>query len=276
MNAKDFILSLNEEKLLDIYCQRYCKLNTIRHKTEPGAMKNKKKFLKRRLKYFLNQVKQIKPIETSDEILWGRTYWDYDIVDDGKGGWKYPLIKFGDVSIVNKEDWKFNLNPQLINTFEERDKNFYIVPYSLMYIDPAYILGLEIFNQGDDYKIAADILHELTWFGYNLKRISKHMKQSEDMLEQRYEEVKEAIETGEIEKSKVLDDIKEDIGISDGTFKDKEEIEKWIEEETKEMNARLKEVCLLNYNLSVMYYNDLNPKLKEYWKYDKVSKDDQI
>ena len=255
MIVKDFLFSLDIERLSEVYFKEYYDVDYKHQEAREHGIDDYESFTKDKVFYLMEQLEKIQPTNHPDEVLWGRAFFDHDIVDDGKGGWEYPLMKIEDVSILNKEDWKCGLMPAKIENWNERDNDFHIETYSLMFVEPEYILGLELFNQGDDYRIAASILYEISWFGYNLEENKENAEKEKSILDERAKEVEAAIENGESENWHTWEDLKAELDIPEET-----------EEERMATVRRMEEVGIINYNLNVDYYMTLDEKIKEYWK----------
>ena len=254
VKVKDFLFSLDIDKVGDIYFKEYYDVDYRHVEARENGITDYRSHIKDKVEFFMDQLKDIVPIENPDEILWGRAFYDHDIVDDGNGGWNYPLIKIEDVSILCKKDWKTDLELSTIESWADRNDDFHIETYSLMFVEPEYILGLELFNQGNDYRIAAAILHELSWFGYDLEENKKNTEKEKAILDERSKEVENAIENGESEMWHTWEDLRSELGFPEET-----------EDERKDTIKRMEEIGVMNYNLNVWYYKDMNEKVKKYW-----------
>lgn len=184
MIAKDFILSLDEEKLFDIYYDTF-RQNDIFFQDRAQKLNLSPQQLSRKsLSLTLSDIKRIEPKPNESEFLCPFLWYDYDINDD----LSYTISEYMSSSILKKEDLK-NLSPlPHIKSYEEViGSSILFETYSLLFVPWEELLGMEFLYIPEDrkYEIAADFLHELTFMGYDSKTSKENSEKEMKTLSDR-------------------------------------------------------------------------------------------
>jgi len=187
-------------------------------------------------------IKTTEPIKNDEDFIFG--YISLDL-DDDLNPENIPAFycfkkeeidgKTFDFTIENQEDIKYEQFP---------------ISYGLMFLDWEEILGYNVipyFEQVSELELAAQLLWELTWFGYTKEDYNKNAQTESKELQSRSEEAEQAIKDGNKEYFISWDEVKEELFnemYSDLTdeekIKQKEEDDKHLQEfleKSKELNV---------------------------------------
>lgn len=241
MIVKDFLLSLDLEKLAQVYCKDSLSrdIEFVAQLKDHSIDINKKSY--DLINNFISQIKTINPEHTPNEFLMVMLYYDFDYTDD----LEMFKTKTYDAFILNKDDCTNPVKREFVKSLKEVHDNEYVwIPYSLMFVSWEKILGLEIGYLPDDiYAAAVAIIDELTFFGFDKNENDARVKEETAELDR----INSEIEAGEVEY--VPFDAEE--------FRRKFDLpEKTPEEKAKEDDLS-KQIMIDNINESYRIYNML-------------------
>lgn len=192
MNVKELILSQNIDDLINYekehFIPEYEDYETTAKRYENG------------FKLSIQDIKNTIPINDSENIIYGIKCQEVNTDDTIETTIDHCNIKISELL-------KMNSNIE-IKTFDDIEKTHMPTHWSLMFIDWETILGYQVIETDfvSNLELAAEILWELTFFGYTKEQNMINSKKEADILDERSKELDEAIETGDTSRYISIDD----------------------------------------------------------------------
>lgn len=215
MNVKELILSQNTEELIkymqDHFIAEYEDYDKLSKRYDKG------------FRLSIEDIKKTIPKNNSEELIYGMKCKEMHIDKTIEESIEHCNIKVSELLKMHSD--------VEIKTFDDFTKTKMPEHWSLMFIDWESILGYQVIETEfvSNLELAAEILWELTFFGYEKEINLENSKKEADELDKRTKEVKEAIEVGDNSKFITIDDeyflnLEKKLGLYDGLTD--EEIEK--------------------------------------------------
>lgn len=255
MNVKELILSQNIDDII-----QYLKENFI------PEYEDYDKISKRYDKGFRLSIKDIKntiPITNSENIIYGIKCQEVNTDEIIETTIDHCNIKISELL-------KMNSNIE-IETFEDIEKAHIPTHWGLMFVDWETILGYQVIETDfvSNLELAAEILWELTFFGYEKEENIVNAKKEADILDERSKELDEAIKTGDTSGYISIDDdyffnLEKELGFYDGLTDD--EIKKVREENERKMKKAIEKTRELRLESIKKEYEFLKELKKKYEK----------
>ena len=250
MNVKDLVLAQPLDCLLDKIIELF---------TDENDDLNR---VRKAYKHTIAQIAEIIPIESPNELMFGTIYKEYD---DGIM-YEYPMF-----SLIHLDELEKMRTDGNIQSFEDSHNLNLPASYSLMFIDWEEILGYKIALESFDYvtpiELAACLLDEITFFGYDYEKNKERCNEEEEELDRRVNDIKEhpenlkTLDLNELKESIVR--LRKESGEFDG--KTDEEIKDIVKKEDEEYEIEHKK------NLELMLES-----LKERYEILKILKKNYI
>ena len=255
MNVKELILSQNIDDII-----QYLKENFI------PEYEDYDKTSKRYDKGFRLSIEDIKntiPRKNCEDLIYG---------------WKYKEVNF-DGNIEESIDHcnikiseLLNMDTEIeIKTFDDFTDAKLPTHWGLMFVDWETILGYQVIETDfvSNLELAAEILWELTFFGYEKEENIVNAKKEADILDERSKELDEAIKTGDTSGYISIDDdyffnLEKELGFYDGLTDD--EIKKVREENERKMKKAIEKTRELRLESIKKEYEFLKELKKKYEK----------
>ena len=227
MNVKELILSQNIDDLINYekehFIPEYEDYDSTAERYEKG------------FKLSIQDIKNTIPITDSENIIYGIKCQEVNTDETIETTIDHCNIQISELL-------KMNSNIE-IKTFEDIEKANMPNHWGLMFIDWETILGYQVIETDfvSNLELAAEILWELTFFGYGKEENMVNAKKEADILDERSKELDEAIKTGDTSGYISIDDdyffnLEKKLGLYDG-LTDDEIIKVRKEDEIKRKKA---------------------------------------
>lgn len=217
MNVKDLLLKQNRDDLIDRTLQMFGKKDET----------DKDEYHKKRYHKALMDMESLEKIEDKEHLVYGMV--EHDVND-------CQVTEHKNFSIIRLNELKAMVENGTIKSFEDRE-NFKVPDsYSLMFVDWKEILGYQVAPESFDYvnqlDLAAVLLYEMTFFGYDYEENQDTSEKEEEELERLINEIK----NGDTENYKTIKDIDEwflELRKENGEFdgKTEEEVQSVLKQE---------------------------------------------
>lgn len=238
MIVKDFLLSMDVQKLSKVYFDMYYKNDEIsiaeakRHNCDLASHINDL------VKCLLNQIATIGARTSPNKRIIIANCVGLEISDDWEAV-KHPALH---AYYINLNDVPDLGQLQHITTMENQSVNPFDTMYGLNMMPWEELLGIEIgYWSASQYAAAACILFEMTFWGYNQEQHNAKIKAIEAELEQAEKE----IEAGNYSE------------YNDEDFRNKFNLTKPTPAQKEREQRLYREIYVENYNISVDIYNKL-------------------
>jgi hypothetical protein len=176
-------------------------------------------------------MEKLEPIENLDHLIYGMVVHE---LEDGE------VVERVDFSLICIDELKALKDDGVIDEFDDINKVNYPDSYSIMFTEWEKILGYQVAEESFDYverlDLAATLLYEITFFGYEHEENEMVSKKEHEELERRIDEIEACYARGEEpqtisaeEFEKELLEMRYEFGEFNG--KTEEEIEKNLEKE---------------------------------------------
>lgn len=243
MNGKEYILSLDRDRLFETYYNNFYKEDIIfngRMDKEGISTEERKDRVKAGFLKALCEIKDTIPQKDTKYMLLPTTYYDYDLEDD----LSYKIYEDVDISLLEIASIKDEGKKEHIKSTEEISLNMLFETYSFMFVSWEEILGCDMLYIPEDeeinYNTAVYLIHEMTWFGYDKETINKNEEEEKKKLDEAIEEIKDPSKC----KTFSMDEFYEEFGI-----------EKPTKEEDELREKLTTEIVLKSYNKKIDIYN---------------------
>lgn len=240
MIVKDFLLSLDREKLCETYYNMFDANDEVAQAEAKEGGYDLRERIYSCINHCMDQFVETTPVSTPDEYIMINKYYDFDIMDN------LEMVETStlDPHILNVAETKNRGKMSYITKMDEAINELIWSSYSTMMLSWEKLLGFEIaMIEGDEYEAAASMIFEITFFGWDKERYESRVKDVEDDLEQTHKEIEEGTaEFVTYEESSFCAEF--DLPIPTPEQKEKE-------------RAMMMEIAVKNYNLQVDIYNEL-------------------
>ncbi len=241
MNGKDFLLSLNQKELFDSFYENYYKDDIYFIKKSKELKIAPHDLCFRVFSDLMKSIKEVEPTASTEFKILLLDYLDFDMET-------YELISIYDACLIKMNSIKDNLEMKSFDpagSYQDFKKKPLEIPYetySMMFIPRNELLGYEMFYIPEEnvHDLAAEYLHELSWFGYDNESYEQNSKEEKEKLEEAAEEAKNP------ENLRTLNsvDLYKELGVEPPSEEEKANIRKATEK-----------IIILNYNKKVEFFN---------------------
>lgn len=188
MIVKDFLLSLDREKLCKTYYEMYDAKDEVAQAEAKEGGYDLEERVTQCIHHCLDQFKDVEPVATPNEYMMVVKYYDFDMTDD----LEMVEVSTLDPHLLNVAETKNRGKLTHITSMDERPDGLVWSSYSTMLLSWEKLLGYEIcYLDGDEYEAAASILFEVTFFGWDKERYEQRVQDVEDDLEESHREIEE-------------------------------------------------------------------------------------
>lgn len=238
MNGKNFLLSLNREKLFETYYENYLKEDFVFQSRMKESNSDPKKTIRKAFDLMMHEIEEIEPEKDDKYRILMIPYYDTSFEDNDE-----KIIEIADSCLVETASLDRTKSPSFIKDKTEIPNDFLFSTFSMMFIERKILLGYELIYVPEGeiaYLLAADYINELSWFGYSNESNEENMREEKEKLDKAIEESKDTSNL----KSFSMEDLYKEFDIEPPT-----------EEERRKSLELMDKVIVLNYNKKVEYYN---------------------